>query len=151
MYGRNGNFYHDTRKKWFDSIGKKKKQKFKIAFDIVILSNCNFVSRCIFLRGNLVLNFFSPERLSNCFSIFPIKYTEIQVANGKRDRAKQEIFLHENSVALSKVPLEELNQNWLNNYRSSLKRDARARPESISIEIFLQNNTSTLKFLESTI
>ena len=105
--------------------------------------------RCIFLRGNLVLNFFSPERLSNFFSIFT-KYTEIQVANGKRDRAKQEIFLHKNSVALSKVPLEELNKNWLKNYRSSLKR-ARAPLESISIEIFLQNNTSTLKFLESTI
>ena len=47
------------------------------------------------------------------------------------------------------LPLGELNQNWLKNYRPSLKRDAKARPESISIDNFLQNNASTLNFLES--
>ena len=44
---------------------------------------------------------------------FP-NYTEIDEAKRKRDQTKQEIFLNENSVAfLDKLPLEELNQNWL--------------------------------------
>ena len=53
------------------------------------------------------------------------------------------------SKIVFQLPLGELNQNWLKNYRPSLKRDAKARPESISIDNFLQNNASTLNFLES--
>ena len=52
---------------------------------------------------------------------FP-NYTEIDEAKGKRDQTKQEIFLNENSVALDKLPLEELNQNWLKKSRFIKKK-----------------------------
>ena len=83
---------------------------------------------------------------------FP-NFNEVDESKGKRDRAQQEIFLHENSVALDKLPLEELNQNWLKNHRPSLKRDARKRAKtqtSLSIDNFLKSNKSSLKFLERT-
>ena len=40
-------------------------------------------------------------------------YNEVKEDKGKRDRAQQEIFLHENKVALEDLPLERLNQKWL--------------------------------------
>ena len=47
-------------------------------------------------------------------------YNEVNEMKGKRDRAKQEIFLHENTVRLDQLPLEDLNQFWLKNQRPSL-------------------------------
>ena len=35
---------------------------------------------------------------------------EVHEMKGKRDRANQEIFLHENYVRIDQLPLEELNQ-----------------------------------------
>ena len=39
---------------------------------------------------------------------FP-KFNDIHEEKGLRDRAKQKIFLHENFVAIDKLPLDELN------------------------------------------
>ena len=61
------------------------------------------------------------------------QYTEID----EQDRAKQEVFLHENSVALTKLPMEKLNQNWLKRHRPSLKKDSRSNPNSLTK--FIQN------------
>ena len=36
-------------------------------------------------------------------------YNEIKLEQNKRDRANQEVFLHENPVAFANLPLEELN------------------------------------------
>ena len=49
-------------------------------------------------------------------------YNEVHEMKGKRDRANQEIFLHENSVRLDQLPLEELNQCWLKCYLPSEKK-----------------------------
>ena len=48
-------------------------------------------------------------------------YNEVHEMKGKRDSAKQEIFLHENSVRLDQLPLEELNQIWLKRHLPSVK------------------------------
>jgi len=51
-------------------------------------------------------------------------------------------------VALAKLPLEKLNQNWLKKHRPSLKKDSRSNSNSSSITSFLAHDTSNLLFLE---
>ena len=75
-------------------------------------------------------------------------YTEINEQQRKRDRGKQEIFLHENKGALNALPIEESHQNWIKNHRPSLKKDNRNKHDAISIKSFLANDSSNLKFLE---
>eukprot|EP00493_Phyllostaurus_siculus_P017775 UN18049 len=43
-------------------------------------------------------------------------------SKGKRDHAKSRIFLHENSVSMANIPLNELNQMWLKEHLLSLKK-----------------------------
>ena len=40
-------------------------------------------------------------------------YDEVKESEGKRDRAKQEVFLRENQVPLTDLLLEALNKEWL--------------------------------------
>ena len=77
-----------------------------------------------------------------------VQYNESHENLGQCDRAKQEVFIHENAVALSKLPVDKLNQNWLKHHRSSLKKDARSNHNSITVQSFLKNDTSSLLFLE---
>ena len=72
-------------------------------------------------------------------------YTEVKEANGKRDRALQEIYLHENKVALEDLPLEMLNQKWLKHHLPSLKKISEGS-RSKSIETFLKKDKSKAKF-----
>ena len=71
-------------------------------------------------------------------------YNEVKEAKGYRDRAMQEIFLHENKVALEDLPLETLNQNWLKHHLPSLKK--KLEGTSKSIETFLKKDKSKAKF-----
>ena len=48
-------------------------------------------------------------------------FNEIKLAAGKRDRAEQEVFLHENPVATGDLPMEALNQVWLKKHLAALK------------------------------
>ena len=74
-------------------------------------------------------------------------YNEINEAKGKRDRANQEIFLHENSVRLQDLPLEELHQMWLKNHLPSVKKQGKGK--QVCIDNFLKADVSKAKFLGS--
>ena len=74
-------------------------------------------------------------------------FNEIDETKGKRDRANQEIFLHENSVGLTDLPLEDLNQLWLKTHLPSVKKDGKAK--QVCINNFLKKDISTAKFLAS--
>ena len=49
-------------------------------------------------------------------------YDETKKQQGKRDHAKEEIFLRQNRVALEDLPLEEINELWLKSHLPSLKK-----------------------------
>ena len=109
-------------------------------------------SSCLIYHKQIYIDCFEYTMLKTIRKVerrFP-KFNEIHEEKGLRDRAKQEIFLHENFVAIDKLPLDELNQNWLKNHRPSLKKDARVKTtNSLSIENFLNSEKSSLKFLEN--
>ena len=48
------------------------------------------------------------------------KFNETQDETGKRDRTKEEVFLHENYRAMRQLPLEEVNKVWRKMHRVSL-------------------------------
>ena len=62
-------------------------------------------------------------------------YNEMEESKGKRDRANQEIFLHENSVSMSQLPLEELNQEWLKRHLASLREKENWRQEGCDYQL----------------
>ena len=66
-------------------------------------------------------------------------FNEAKESEGKRDRAKQEILLHENKVKMDKLPLEELNQLWLKSHLPALKRSDGG---SVAVKNFLKKDTS---------
>ena len=72
-------------------------------------------------------------------------YNEIEESRGKRDRANQEIFLHENSVCMSELPLEELSQEWWKRHRSSVMKKG---DKMVAITNFYKNDSSAAIFLE---
>ena len=74
-------------------------------------------------------------------------YNEINETKGKRDRANQEIFLHENSVRLQDLPLEDLNQVWLKKHLPSVKKNGKGK--QVCIDNFLKADVSSAKFLGS--
>merc|ERR1711924_148089 len=74
-------------------------------------------------------------------------FTEINETKGKRDRANQEIFLHENSLSLEKLPLDELNQIWLKMHLPSVKKSEKGK--QVCIENFLKKDMTSAKFLEA--
>ena len=74
------------------------------------------------------------------------KCNEVKESKGARDRAQQEIFLHENRVALKKLPLDELVNAWSQSHLPSLKKnDGKTK----SVETFLQKDCTSLKFMET--
>ena len=72
-------------------------------------------------------------------------FNEVHESKGKRDRANQEIFLHENSVSLANVPLEDLNQLWLKTHLPSVKKSGKGK--QVCIDNFMASDISTAKFL----
>ena len=74
-------------------------------------------------------------------------YNKAKESKGKRDRANQEIFLHENSVRLGQLPLENLNQIWLKHHLPSVKKKGNAK--QVCIDNFLKAEVSAAKFLEN--
>ena len=72
-------------------------------------------------------------------------FDEVKEASGKRDRAAQEIFIHENPVALSELPLDKLHKKWVQTHKSSLKKKKAAKASTI--ENFLKNDSSKARFL----
>ena len=73
-------------------------------------------------------------------------YNEMEESKGKRDRANQEIFLHENLVSMSQLPLEELNQEWLKRHLPSIKKKTGGK--KVAITNFHKKDLSSTKFLE---
>ena len=72
-------------------------------------------------------------------------FNEVKQAIGKRDRASQEIFIHENPIALRDLPMDNLHKKWLQAHKSSLKKNAAAK--ALSIQTFLGKDTSKALFL----
>ena len=72
-------------------------------------------------------------------------FNEVKQAIGKRDRASQEIFIHENPIALRDLPMDNLHKKWLQAHKSSLKKNAAAK--ALSIQTFLRKDTSKARFL----
>ena len=70
-------------------------------------------------------------------------YDEVKESKGKRDRAKQEIFLRENQVPLSDLPLEELNQAWLKKHLPALKSQSK---RDVTVENYLSRDTLKQQF-----
>ena len=70
-------------------------------------------------------------------------YDEVKESNGKRDRAKEEIFLRENQVPLNDLPLEELNQAWLKKHLPALKSQSK---RDATVENFLSSDTLKQQF-----
>ena len=77
-------------------------------------------------------------------------FNEVKEAKGARDRAQQEIFLYENKVAMEKLPVDGLFDLWIQSHRPSLKKsDDRYTGKAKSIETFLKNDCTSLKFMET--
>ena len=77
-------------------------------------------------------------------------FNEVKESKGARDRSQQEIFLHENKVALEKLPLDELFDAWSQSHLPSLKKnDARYDGKAKSVETFLKKDCTSLKFMET--
>ena len=72
-------------------------------------------------------------------------YNEMKESKGKRDRANQEIFLHEKSISMAELPSKELNQEWLKHHSPSVKKNSRGK--KIAISNFHKKDMSTTKFL----
>ena len=70
-------------------------------------------------------------------------YDEVKESNGKRDRAKEEIFLRENQVPLNDLPLEELNQAWLKKHLPALKSQSN---RDVTVENYLSSDTLKQQF-----
>lgn len=70
-------------------------------------------------------------------------YNEIKQQQGKRDRAMEEIFLRENRVPISELPLEELNQEWLKSHRAALKKTSK---KDVSIQNYLKKDIAKRQF-----
>ena len=69
---------------------------------------------------------------------------EVKQAIGKRDRASQEIFIHENPIALRDLPMDNLHKKWFQAHKPSLKKNAAAK--ALSIQTFLRKDTSKARF-----
>jgi len=76
-------------------------------------------------------------------------FNELKETEGKRDRAKQEIFLKENPIALNDLPLEEFNQRWLKSHYPSLKKNRKSVKDTCgsSMKNFLKKDRTKAKFL----
>ena len=76
-------------------------------------------------------------------------FDELKEAKGKRHRAKQEIFLKENPIALTDLPLEEFNQKWLKTHLPSLKKNHKGVKDAFgsSMKNFLKNDCTKARFL----
>ena len=76
-----------------------------------------------------------------------LNYNEVDEMKGKCDRAKQEIFRHENTVRIDHLLLEDLNQIWLKNHLPSVKKNGEGK--QVCIDNFLKSDSSAAKFFES--
>ena len=70
-------------------------------------------------------------------------YDEIKEKDGKRDRAREEIFLRERQVPFKELPLDELNQRWLKSHRSALKKISQ---RYVAIEDFFRKDIAKRHF-----
>ena len=110
---------------------------------------------CILLErvGLLLLSQADTERVVKTIrKVEPrfASFNEVKESKGARDRAQQEIFLHENKVALEKLPLDELFDAWSQSHLPSLKKnDARYDGKAKSVETFLKKDCTSLKFMET--
>ena len=55
----------------------------------------------------------------------------------------EEIFLRENRVPISELPLEELNQEWLKSHRAALKKTSK---KDVSIQNYLKKDIAKRQF-----
>ena len=69
-------------------------------------------------------------------------YDEIKEKAGKRDRAREEIFIRENRVPIAELPLEEFNQTWLKSHRPALKKQSQ---KDVAIENYLRDDIGKQK------
>ena len=79
----------------------------------------------------------SSSRLVQCY------YCGVEKSQGKRDRAKEEIFLRENQVPLDDLPLEGLNKEWLKTHLPALKSKSN---RDVTVENYISNATPKHQF-----
>ena len=72
-------------------------------------------------------------------------FDEVKFNAGSRDRANQEMFLRENPVALSNLPLEKIYKTWRKKHQPSLKTQSK---KNVSVSHFKKNDKSKAQFLE---
>ena len=71
------------------------------------------------------------------------KYDETNEEQGKRDRTKEEVFLHENRIGMVDLPLEDINKLWLKKHRPTLKKKSQ---KDVSINKFMEKDSSKQLF-----
>ena len=76
-------------------------------------------------------------------------FDETKLADGKRDRCMQEVWLCDNSIAINKLPLEDFEKTWRRDHLGSLKKDVRSKDYDVAITNFLDKEVSNLLFLEA--
>ena len=72
-------------------------------------------------------------------------FDETKLEAGKRDRCMQEMFLCDNKIAMDKLPLNDYARAWK---KIVVKKDARARDDSVALTGFLKKETSALLFMQ---
>ena len=76
-------------------------------------------------------------------------FNETKLANGKRDRCMQEVWLCDNSIAIDKLPLRDFEEEWRRTHLPSIKKDERSKDYDVAISNFLDKEVSSLLFLEA--
>ena len=125
---------------WHQSLAKLKRKRDKLNWQNLSSKNKQFnsifglffIKVHIFAKvpGPHLLEKFGKIRFSQADADHVVKtirkvepwfssFNEVQEQAGKHDRARQEIFLHENRLSLSSLPLEDFNENWLKSHRPS--------------------------------
>ena len=78
-------------------------------------------------------------------------FDEVKLNEGKKDRAMQEVFICENSIAIDKLPIKEFEEERNRTHFSTWKKDSRAREDDVSISNYLKKDISSLLFFTEVI
>ena len=60
----------------------------------------------------------------------------------------QEVWLCDNIVSITRLPLKAFEEKWRREHLASIKKDQRSKPFDVSISNFLEKESSNLLFLE---
>ena len=64
-------------------------------------------------------------------------FNQTKLANGKRDRCMQEVWLCDNSIAIHKLPLRDFEQEWRRTHLASIKKTNARKTTTLRFPTFL--------------